>query len=81
MINNIISSFINLILFCSIPFVAYILNRKKYSGFFDYIGIAPCSKKNIVIAFMLGLVLTIIPIALCHWKVLDYQVLQITLNN
>ncbi len=66
MINDIISTVLQLLVFTLIPFLVWIIKTRSAKGFFDYIGLKPANRKANLLAVLLSLVFTL-PILLLVW--------------
>lgn len=50
MINEIISAILQLLVFTLIPFILYLITRRKLQGFFDYVGLKATTGKAFLLA-------------------------------
>ncbi|MEZ5428039.1 MAG: CPBP family intramembrane glutamic endopeptidase [Pyrinomonadaceae bacterium] len=56
MINEIISTVLQILVFALIPFIVYLITRRKIAGFFDYIGLKAPEQKTVWLAAAASLV-------------------------
>lgn len=56
MINEIISAVLQILVFTLIPFIVYLITRRKVKGFFEYIGFKATTKKALFLALATSLI-------------------------
>jgi membrane protease YdiL (CAAX protease family) len=55
MLNEIISAVLQILVFTLIPFVVYLITRRRFQGFFEYIGLKPTTRKALFLAVVTSL--------------------------